>query len=120
MGAWDFNVTKIAKTPKVAYNEAVEGAEYEHGHDGYNGTISTTAEYYFFDKQPRWWTKKFDDWEDKILEEGCNGKRGLVQKWGACGCVEVKGKAAKEIKEVNGLKGKRGLKVWYFFGWAAC
>ena len=26
----------------------------------------------------------------------------------------------KEIKEVNGFKGKRGLKVFYFFGWAAC
>jgi len=25
----------------------------------------------------------------------------------------------KNIKEVNGLKGKRGLKVWYFFGWVA-
>ena len=116
MGACDFSVTKIAKTPREAYKEAVEGALYEHGNDGYNGTISTTEGYYYFDEHPRWGTKKFDDWENKILSRD----NGPVQKWRACGCVEIKGKAAKEIKEVNGLKGKRGLKVWYFFGWAAC
>ena len=116
MGATNFSTTKIAKTPKVAYNEAVEGAEYEHGHDGYNGTISTTDDYYFFDKHPRWGTIAFDKWEEKILDNN----NSPVQKWGLAGCVEITGKAAKEIKEVNGLKGKRGLKVWYFFGWAAC
>ena len=116
MGAHDFSTTKIAKTSREAYNEAVKGALYEYGHDGYNGTISTTEGYYFFDEHPRWGTKKFDDWENKILSRD----NGPVQKWRACGCVEIKGKAAKEIKEVNGLKGKRGLKVWYFFGWAAC
>ena len=116
MGAHDFSTTKIAKTPREAYKEAVKGALYEHGHDGYNGTISTTDDYYFFDEHPRWGTKKFDDWENKILSK----EDGPIQKWVACGCVEIKGKAAKEIKEVNGLKGKRGLKVFYFFGWAAC
>ena len=116
MGATNFSATKIAKTPREAYKAAVKGAEYEHGHDGYNGTISTTDRYYFFNEHPRWGTKKFDKWEDKIL----SNDNGPVQKWEACGCVEIKGKAAKEIKEVNGLKGKRGLKVWYFFGLAAC
>ena len=115
MGATNFGITKVAKTPKAAYNEAVEGAEYEHGHDGYNGTISTTDDYYFFDEHPRWGTIAFDKWEEKILDNN----NSQVQKWGLAGCVEIKGKAAKEIKEVNGLKGKRGLKVWYFFGWAA-
>ena len=54
MGATNFSTTKVAKTPKEAYKKAVKGAEYEHGHDGYNGTISTTNGYYFFDKDPRW------------------------------------------------------------------
>ena len=27
--------------------------------------------------------------------------------------------AAKDIKDQNGFKGRRGLKVFYFFGWAA-
>ena len=112
MGATNFSTTKVAKTPKEAYKKAVKGAEYEHGHDGYNGTISTTEGYYFFDEHPRWGTKKFDDWEYDMLD--------TLEKWGPAGCVEITGKAAKEIKEVNGLKGKRGLKVWYFFGWAAC
>ena len=116
MGAIDFSQMEVAKTPREAYNRAVKEAEYEQGHDGYNGTISTTDRYYFFNEHPRWGTKKFDDWENKILSKD----NGPVQKWGACGCVEITGKAAKEIKEVNGLKGKRGLKVWYFFGWAAC
>ena len=116
MGAYSFGITKVAKTPKEAYKKAVEEAEYEYGHDGYNGTISTTDGYYFFDKHPRWGTKAFDKWEDKILSDD----NGPIQKWGKCGCIEITGKAAKEIKEVNGLKGKRGLKVWYFFGWAAC
>ena len=115
MGATNFAITKVTKTPREAYKKAVEGALYEHGHDGYNGTISTTDSYYFFNEHPRWGTKKFDDWENKILSR----EHGPIQKWGACGCVEITGKAAKEIKEVNGLKGKRGLKVWYFFGWAA-
>ena len=116
MGATNFSTTKVAKTPKEAYRKAIEGALYEHGKNSYNGTISTTEGYYFFDEHPRWGTKKFDDWENKILSKDY----GPVKKWGACGCVEIKGKAAKNIKEVNGLKGKRGLKVWYFFGWAAC
>ena len=117
MGAYSFGIKKVAKTPKEAYKEAVERAEYEYGHDGYNGTISTTNNYYYFreDSHPRWGTKKFDNWEDKILARD----NSRIQKWGACGCVEITGKAAKEIKEVNGLKGKRGLKVFYFFGWAA-
>ena len=116
MGATNFNTTKIAKTPREAYKKSVEGALYEYGHDGYNSTISTTDDYYFFDEHPRWGTKKFDKWEEKILDNN----NSPVQKWGLAGCVEVTGKAAKEIKEVNGLKGKRGLKVFYFFGWAAC
>ena len=116
MGAYDFGTARVTKTPKEAYKKAVEEALYEHGHDGYNGTISTTDGYYFFDKHPRWGTKAFDKWESKILDNN----KGPVQKWGACGCVEIKGKAAKDIKQVNGLKGRRGLKVWYFFGWAAC
>ena len=116
MGASNFGTTKVAKTPREAYNKSVEGALYEYGHDGYNGTISTTDDYYFFDEHPRWGTIAFDKWEEKILDNS----NSQVQKWGLAGCIEVKGKAAKEIKAVNGLKGKRGLKVWYFFGWAAC
>jgi len=46
MGATNFGTTKVAKNPKEAYKEAVEGALYEHGNDGYNGTISTTEGYF--------------------------------------------------------------------------
>jgi len=116
MGATDFGTARVTKTPKEAYKKAVEEASYEYGNNSYNGTISTTNGYYFFDKHPRWGTKAFDKWEDKILSDD----NSPIEKWGKCGCIEITGKAAKEIKEVNGLKGKRGLKVWYFFGWVAC
>lgn len=115
MGAHDFGTARITKTPYEAYRKAVKEALYEHGNNSYNGTISTTSGFYFFDEHPRWGTKAFDKWEDKILSDD----NSPVEKYGKCGCIEIKGKAAKNIKEVNGFKGKRGLKVWYFFGWAA-
>ena len=43
-----------------------------------------------------------------------------LKKWGPAMCKEIKGKHAKEHKERLGLKGKRGIKVFHFFGWAAC
>ena len=40
-------------------------------------------------------------------------------KWGPAACVEVTGKAAKDYREQVGMKGKRGIKVFLFFGWAS-
>ena len=116
MGATSFGQTVVSKTTGEGYKELCDKSYEVYGHqDGYNSTISTTDGHYFFDEHPRWGTKAFDKWEDKILDQD-----GPVQKWKKAGCVEIKGKAAKEIKKVNGLKGKRGFKVFYFFGWAAC
>lgn len=42
MGAHDFTDVGFGKTIGEAYASACEQAEFEHGHDGYNGTISTT------------------------------------------------------------------------------
>lgn len=41
------------------------------------------------------------------------------EKWGAAGCIEVTGKAAREWKARRGLKGTR-QKVFVFGGLAAC
>jgi hypothetical protein len=41
------------------------------------------------------------------------------QKWEACGCIEVTGKAAREYKARRGMKGTR-QKVFVFGGLAAC
>jgi hypothetical protein len=44
----------------------------------------------------------------------------IDDKWGPAGCIEVKGKEAKEIKERMGVKkGARGKNVFLFFGWAS-
>jgi len=45
MGATDFRLTFRGMSVGRAFQDAVEAAEHEHGHDSYNGTISTT-EYY--------------------------------------------------------------------------
>lgn len=42
MGGHDFECTAQGKTAKEAYKNAVEQAEYDYGHEAYNGTISTT------------------------------------------------------------------------------
>ena len=42
MGAVDFTTYALGKTMSQAYSNAVEDAEYDSGHDAYNGTISTT------------------------------------------------------------------------------
>ena len=39
---------------------------------------------------------------------------------GDCVAVEVKGSILKKLKERWGFKGKRGIKAFYFFGWARC
>lgn len=43
MGAIDFQTYGRGKTMQQAFTEAYQRAEYEHGHDAYNGTISTTT-----------------------------------------------------------------------------
>jgi hypothetical protein len=42
MGASWFEIRAIGNSAREAYSSAVEDAEQEHGHDSYNGTISTT------------------------------------------------------------------------------
>ena len=42
MGAVDFITYKVSGSMSAAYTDAVEDAEYEEGHNSYNGTISTT------------------------------------------------------------------------------
>lgn len=48
MGACTFIQTAIAKDLETAYRNAVRQAEYDHGHDSYNGTISTTSGVHLF------------------------------------------------------------------------
>jgi len=114
MGAFDCSDYAIGKykNAKEAYKELVERAEYRHGHDGYNGTISTTSGFIMRDDNPRYGTKAFNKWENKMLD--------VAEKWEDCVCIEITGAVLKRIKESRGYKGKKGIKAFYFIGWAAC
>jgi len=113
MGACDFSRLQLGKfkTAREAYREAVEDAEYEDGHDSYNGTISTTDGFYTRTDNPRYGTAAFDKWEEKKLSS--LDKRDCV-------CVEITGAVLKRMKERRGMKGKKGIRAFYFFGMAAC
>lgn len=52
MGSHDFQTTASGMNASIAYSNAVDQATYDHGHDGYNGTISTTCGYRMFTDLP--------------------------------------------------------------------
>ena len=111
MGAHDLSVIMVGRyrDSNQAYAAAVSEAQYDYGHDGYNGTISTSTGFRLLNS-PRYGTKKF--W--KFYDDKLTGT-----KWGAWNCVEIKGKIFKKLKEENGYKGKKGIKAYYFWGLAA-
>ena len=112
MGAFDrtdFALGKY-KSAREAYNELVEEAEHEYGHDGYNGTISTSDGFKMITEHPRYGTKKFWKFVDKTMDG---------TKFSAWNCIEIKGAILKAIKEKEGYKGKRNIKAFFFWGLAA-
>ena len=114
MGATNFGNLAVGryKNASQAYNDLVENAIYDYGHDPYNGTISTTNGFRMHNDNPRYGTKAFGKWKNKMLD--------VAEKWGDCICIEIKGAILKRIKENRGYKGKKGIKAFYFVGWASC
>ncbi len=113
MGACDFRTTATGKFKNVndAYAQACNDAIEYYGHqEGYNGTISTTGDVKLITDAPKYGTKAYYKWEDEKIET--MNKRD-------CMAVEIKGKTLNEMKEKNGLKGKKGIKAFCFFGIAA-
>lgn len=113
MGATTFSTMKIGRfnTAKAAYNQAVEDATHEHGHDPYNGTISTTDSFKMVTHhRPRLETRAFHDWLDGQFDN--MGKR-------ECRCIALKPSELRREKDANGLKGQRGISAYLFYGWAA-
>ena len=113
MGACDFSNLRVTKgNASKAYSEACEDMRDYNGHqEGYSGDIQTTHGFRMRSDNPRYGTKAFQKWEDKILDN--LDKR-------ECVCVEVTGAVATRIKHRRGWKGRKGLRVFYFFGMAAC
>ena len=113
MGACTFGNIQVGrfKNHNEAYRQACAEAEDYYGHqEGYNGTISTTYGSKLMTKAPRYDTKAFWDWEDKRLVN-------ILDKC-ECECVEIKGVRLLELKKKYGFSGKRGIKAYYFYGWA--
>lgn len=112
MGATNFETTAFGKDVEGAYRNACDEATWECGHDAYNGTISTTQGFVIINPKPRRQTYK-------IVEEYLDIIDGMIEKWGKCGAIILKGKEAKQYRERHNLQGKKGVVV-LFFGWAAC
>jgi hypothetical protein len=112
MGAQQYSIVVVGKTPKDAYEKVVEKYTKTHGDNNYNGTISTSDGAVLVNNKMRYGTKAYWKWVDEKWDD--------LEKWGPAMCKEIKGKHAKKHKETLGLKGKRGIRVFHFFGWAAC
>lgn len=102
MGACNFIQFKAAGTAQHAFDALVAEAEWDHGHDPYNGTISTT------------YLKR--------------GHATVAEEWGeaardaAIGMADADGWGEKrESRAIDcGRTGEAGLHMWAFYGWAAC
>jgi hypothetical protein len=95
MGAHSFLHKIVTSDPKGTYEHLVKEAYYYHGHDSYNGTISTTSGLkehrmgFETDEQVDAWLVTDEPWD-------------LTDKWGPCGYVQY-----PESQKIA------------FFGWAA-
>ncbi|OVE77553.1 hypothetical protein BVX99_02385 [bacterium F16] len=91
MGSCTFHTVAYGNTPQEAYQQAIEDANNQNGHqDGYSGDIQTTE--WFEMVEP----DKGQNVSDKVEETIDN-----YHKWGPCGCIMLE-------------KGK-----YLFYGWAA-
>jgi len=108
MGASYFEDLSFGKTPREAFNKAVEEARYEYGHAGYTGTIAEKDGFTLIQK------KKGQRLKSLIKEHmEDNGK------WAPAICFDLKGtKTAKAYRKRYGLVGKKGS-VYMFGGWAS-
>ena len=105
----DFAIGRF-KNAEEAYIECCAEAHFQYGHDAYNGTISTSDGFRMIKKHPRYNTQKF--W--KFVADTMDGTKFSI--WN---CIEIKGAMLKRMKEQEGLKGKRNIKAFFFWGLAA-
>lgn len=101
MGACNFIAFGKGKTAKEAFQALVREAEWEHGHDPYNGTISTTS----LSRKPvkvirKRFTEKARQEAVKVAESD-----GWGEKW--------------ESRVIDCGATKEGH-MWALYGWASC
>lgn len=101
MGACNFIEFGWGKTKEEAFNALVREAEWEYGHDPYNGTISTTS----LSRKPvkvirKRYTPKAQQEAVKVAE-----KDGWGEKW------------ESRVIDCGATKGGH---MWAFYGFASC
>ena len=101
MGAQAFVNEVKAKTPREGFSELVAEAVYDHGHDAYNGTISTC--------DIGRCTNRFAEpsVENRSAAYAFIEEVGFGEKWQA-DWIEL------------GKDEKDGRNVYLFYGWASC
>ena len=108
MGATTFVDYSEGKDAKDAYNRAVREAQYKHGTDPYNGTISTTSGFFMVRVSGELTEQKIDKFIDDMEEK--------TEKRDRCGCLELKDSPLENYKKI---KNPRAERVFIFSGWAA-
>ena len=110
MGASDIYTSRRAVDMSTAFNQLVDNAEYESGHDPYNGTISTCDGF-----------RDMSKWFNELL-----GKRRKTQKFLKECKEKFEEKAIEECdkRECYGIEfpskqSTKKSKLYYFVGWAA-
>ena len=103
MGACNFIEFKTGKSCQEAFDSLVCEAEWQYGHDPYNGTISTTR----LSRRPvktiqKTWGPRAEQKAIKIAKED-----GWGEKW------------ESRAIDCGHVKGLRGVHMWAFYGWAA-
>jgi hypothetical protein len=131
MGACDFNCYAEGRSPREAFNNAVQQARYDYGHSGYTGTIAEKESFVLIEDTSEDVIKLARDELALPQDERCLNDNDLkdiifnladnpgdkeviikalrdldderiADKWGPAGC----------IKDENG-------KGYFFFGWAS-
>lgn len=104
MGAHNIATTGYGQTAKAAYERACRIAQFEDGHDPYNGTISTTEGCIVKPLgQGKFTQAAIRRWEELALDG--------TEKWGPVWALELPRSHAKGQA--------RGVRAYLFVGWAA-
>ena len=101
MGACNFIEFGKGETAQEAFDKLVDQALWEYGHDPYNGTISTTS----LTGRP---VRIADEWAEDVRELAII--EADYNEWGE----------KREARAIDCGECGDGLRMWAFYGFAAC
>jgi hypothetical protein len=107
MGAERFTVVVEGETAEETFKEALEAAQWEHGHSGYSGSLADKSSFVMYtpDQGEPHEAEEYAEYEDvlirtllshpdpniRALEAFCDGSGASAwqDKWGPAGCVQL-------------------------------